>query len=337
MQTPDHRGQSLSDWLLALCLALALLWLAPRPALADDGPLTVSLADYRDRLDRAAAALTGLGTADALAQARAELEPVAAVTLPTGATVRVKPFLAADTSPEDARARLRVMRDQLAAAGHDDTAARLAALDKVLARPEFAVENFRTRALSRLRELWERLIPTGSSAQAPALDTIGRVLVWLIAIAGGVAIAFLLSYWLQGLLRSFVTDAEIRRRAAAGDETPLTASAARRRAADLAGAGNYRAAVRQLYNAVLLSLEERSLVRRDRSLTNRELLARLPAGGGVRESLAPVVDTFEAVWYGVREPDAGAFGRYREAVDAAGAAIEEAARPVAADEPGERR
>jgi hypothetical protein len=331
-----HRGRSLSGWLLALCLAL--LWLAARPAWADDGPLTVSLAEYRDRLDRAAAALAGLGTADALVQARAELAPVTAVTLPSGATVRIKPFLAADTSAADARGRLRLLRAQLAAAERDDAATRLAVLERVLARPEFAVETFWARALRRLRELLARLLPwrTPAPASAPALDTLGRVLVWLIALAGGVAIALLLGYWLQGLLRSFVADAEIRRRATAGDGAPLTAAAARRRAVELAGAGDYRAAVRQFYNAMLLTLVERGLVRRDRSLTNRELLARLPISS-VRETLTPVVDTFEAVWYGVRQPDAAAFGRYREAVDAVGAAIEESARPVTAAEGEERR
>jgi hypothetical protein len=151
-----------------------------------------------------------------------------------------------------------------------------------------------------------------------------------LTILGGLVAVIVLGLILQSLLGNFVSDREMRAREA-GEQ--VTAASARRQAHALAQAGSYREAVRQLYLATLLSLEDRGLLRADRSLTNRELLLSVSEGAGaqgsaVQGALQPVVDVFESVWYGQREPDAGTFGAYTQAVDAAAEAIDAAELPA---------
>jgi hypothetical protein len=62
--------------------------------------------------------------------------------------------------------------------------------------------------------------------------------------------------------------------------------------------GDARRAVRQLFLATLLLLEERGELPSDRALTNYELLRAVKERPSLATALAPVVDTFERVWYG---------------------------------------
>ena len=99
------------------------------------------------------------------------------------------------------------------------------------------------------------------------------------------------------------------------DDLPQTPAEARQRAAGSASAGDYRSAVRNLYLSALLTLEQHGLVPADRSLTNREVLARVGSTHPLRPHLQPVVETFDDVWYGVHEPDAGTYDAYTHSID----------------------
>jgi hypothetical protein len=305
---------------LAVTGLFALLLLAgPAVVAARQAGAPVTLADYRARLEQALDALERR-LPEALAMARAVLAPDGAgvaVRLPGGEVVIAQPLLPAAASEAEALGRLRLARAQLAAAERDDAAARLARLRAVLARHEFA-ELY--RAPSLWERLWEwlrawlpRLRPGAGGGMS---EVVAEGVAWAVATAGGLAVAVVLSYWLHGLLTGIVADAEARRRQAAGEAEPATAAAARRQALALAGAGNYRQAVRQLYLSALLHLEERGVVRADRSLTNREYLAQVRDDPATRAHLQPVVQTFDEVWYGLREPDDDTFRRYQREVDA---------------------
>ncbi len=63
-------------------------------------------------------------------------------------------------------------------------------------------------------------------------------------------------------------------------------------------------------------MEEHGLVTHDRSLTNREVLATLAPEHPLRPHMQPVVETFDAVWYGVQEPDDLTYRSYTQAIDA---------------------
>lgn len=304
---------------LAAAGLLALLLAGPAAVAARQAGAPVTLADYRARLEQALDALEGR-LPEALAAARAVLAPGGAgvaVRLPGGDIVIAQPLLPAAASEAEALGRLRLARAQLAAAERDDAAARLARLRAVLARREFA-------ELYRAPSLWERLwewlrawLPRPQPGAGGGMsEAAAEGVAWVVAAAGGLAVAVVLSYWLHGLLAGAIADAEARRRQAAGEAEPATAAAARRQALALAGAGNYRQAVRQLYLSALLHLEERGVVRADRSLTNREYLAQVRDDPVTRAHLQPVVQTFDEVWYGIHEPDGDTFRRYQREVDA---------------------
>ncbi len=76
--------------------------------------------------------------------------------------------------------------------------------------------------------------------------------------------------------------------------------------------------MRFLYLAALLRLDERDLLRYDRAMTNREYLEQTRDNPVLRARLAPVVDTFDRVWYGHVPLDATAFADYRAQVEALG-------------------
>jgi hypothetical protein len=74
--------------------------------------------------------------------------------------------------------------------------------------------------------------------------------------------------------------------------------------------------VRYLYLSALLWLDERDHLRYDRALTNREYLERVRNNPALRTRLAPVIETFDRVWYGHAALDAQAFAAYQEQIEA---------------------
>lgn len=251
--------------------------------------------------------------------ARRRLAPFTEVELRTGARVPVAPLLGAAHAADEpgaAQARLRTVADQLDAAQADQTAARLAALESVLAgaafqQQESLLDQLR-RWLANLFAQWGAA-PAGDAPPGPISEAVARVVGWIVAAGAAMLLLFVLVRWLQTLLRSFVGDVAARRGADHG--LPVTPAAARAAATRAAQGGDYRAAVRQLYLAALLTLQERRVVMRDPSLTNREVLARLPAAHPAHAPLQAVVEVFDDVWYGVHEPDRATFEQYRVAVD----------------------
>ncbi|MEX1018960.1 MAG: DUF4129 domain-containing protein, partial [Litorilinea sp.] len=246
----------------------------------------------------------------------------ASLLTPAGAEADSPPL-----EPAQVVARLTLLRDQLAAAtgnnitnnSGDNTVARLAVLEEVFARPVFTEQ---TSLLDRVRLWIEELIrawfpdwqmPTGPGIPPQLATLVG----WLVVGGGALALIVLASYWLQGLLANFMRGGVVAT-AADGADLPGSAAQARRQAQAAADAGDFRHAVRALYLAALLLLDEHHLLTFDRSHTNREVLARVPADSPIRPHLQPVVETFDAVWYGIRVPDAPTYARYAAEIDALG-------------------
>jgi hypothetical protein len=140
----------------------------------------------------------------------------------------------------------------------------------------------------------------------------GNTIAWAIGIVGLGLLLGIIVYMLRGLRRGMVADAHI-------DDDPeanLTAKSALDQAGGLARGGDYRTAVRYLYLSALLWLDERNLLRYDRALTNREYLDRVRENPTLRARMAPIVDTFDRVWYGHMPIDADNFAAYREQIEA---------------------
>jgi hypothetical protein len=302
-----------NGYAIAILLALLLALGGAAGARARDGR-TVSLDEYRAILERAAEGLaSSTRTVEDVAR---ELQGIAGVTLRSGETAAPWLLVEPDLNTAQALARLETVAAQLAASAADDSAARLALLDGIFARREFTqAESLIERLWRHFRQWLDSLFPEQSGAGSAAVDGALTALGWAVTAAALALIVFLLSYWLQGILRGFVDETSLGTAGAGDGEMPATAAEARRQASALAQQGSYRLAVRQLYLSALLALEERRLVALDRSLTNRELLAGAAGNAPLQEQLAPVVETFDDVWYGIHEPDAAAFAGYEQAIE----------------------
>jgi hypothetical protein len=99
------------------------------------------------------------------------------------------------------------------------------------------------------------------------------------------------------------------------DSLPATSARALSNAQKHAEGGDYRSAMRQLYLATLLLLDERGALRFDRALTNRETLRALNASPRLAQALTPVVEVYDHVWYGYAQVSPSEFERYRAAIE----------------------
>jgi len=304
---------------------LILLGLGLLTASAQAAPPAIPVADYWQKLTGTHALgvrLEGATPDTARPQLSAEADSWAAVTrvaladgtvLPVDSSLLVARLRADPPAPE----LVADLTQAMAAAGRgwrvpSHTAADLAPLSSILAQSEFQWPVATPSWLDQLRDrLWAfiarllagllRALPAGAGFG------VGQVL----AVVAVLAVAGVLAFALLGLLRGFAAEARVAEEAGVGDEA-LTAEAASRRAQTLAEGGDNRAAVRYLYLAALLHLEEAGLLRYDRSLTNREYLRSLAAAGRpeLADRLRGVVEVFDRVWYGFERLDPAAYGDY---------------------------
>jgi hypothetical protein len=294
-----------------VALAMLTLWAPVGTLFAQptDGE-SVSLAEYREMVADARQILADTGD---LESAQEILAAVTLVKLPSGNEVPIIPLLDGAPDVESALGRLDVMLAELDAAGNDRTIERLNQLQQVLADLDLQRLTLWDRFLLWLQQLIDSLRGR-NRISGPSVRTVSTFTAWFIAASGAVLLLLVLSYWLQRLLGGFVTEAALRQRLQQGLDEPLTARSAQRRAADLAKKGSYREAVRQLYLAALLHLDEANVLQYTQDLTNHEMLEQLTSANPVRRQLEPVVDTFDRVWYGEREPDSQTFIRYQQDV-----------------------
>jgi len=295
--------------LIFLLLVLVLALAGPGAVRAEKGDGVITVAEFHALISNGAREIEAAGDADAQQQAirdlQAELDAVDGILLDSGDTIHpVTDFI--DPDDVDATlARLRLLDSQLTLAANDDTDARLAQLEETL----------QALKMEKLDEVTPRQATSKEpSSLLESLPAIGEVLKWAVMLAGGALLIYILGSWLSKLLGGFVADAELRRQEANGG-SPVTSRQAREMATDMARSGNYREAVRHLYLSALFKLEETGAVPRDRSKTNRELLAAVSGDGPLQQHLKPVVETFDRVWYGVREPDDTTFHHYEQEID----------------------
>jgi hypothetical protein len=173
-------------------------------------------------------------------------------------------------------------------------------LQAILDQPEFQYETAEPTRLQRWLEdlrlrFWQWLSEIFPSLSAGG--GLGEIANFLVTFLGIVALVVVLLYALRQLLGDFAADSAIVPDDLLGDEI-LTADTALNRAQQLSGEGDYRTAVRYLYLSALLLLEERGLLRYNRSLTNREYLRSLAHQPELATILRDVIEVFDQVWYG---------------------------------------
>jgi hypothetical protein len=211
-----------------------------------------------------------------------------AVTLENGTTINLadqawetlveQPSEVAAATLRDLAQRLREPQSTLP----DDSRQRL---EEVLARPEF--QDAQPTLLERFLRWLSELLPDASPDMRGLVDAaVGVFGVLVIGALIFFVVRIVRHNWREGeTLESF-------------GEIPIHATEAQAKATSAAGAGDFREAMRLLYLAALLHLDEVGLLRFDRALTNREVLATVVNRTPLHAALSPVVTQFDRVWYG---------------------------------------
>ncbi len=309
----------------ACLLALACAWLlAAIPAAAQilpAPPSPVSEDDYwqliRQAQDRVETLSPAAPDRAALNEMAGQLEAVTAVQLPGGETVPVdnsELIEALRQSPPD-RGAIETRLTALMEAHRDwvrtapDPAA-YGKLSEILARPEFQPQ---VAQPSLFEEWWQRFIDW--LARQLARFGLGDVHLpgfdWLVTAIGVLVLGSVILYFVRSLRANLAAEAALED---IMNGPKISSAAALEQAQQLAAQSDYRSAVRFLYLAAVLALDERGLLRFDRSLTNREVLWQASTDERLRGELAPVVQVFDRVWYGFLPITADQYHEYEQQV-----------------------
>jgi hypothetical protein len=133
----------------------------------------------------------------------------------------------------------------------------------------------------------------------------------VLLVAGIIVVMFVVGYFARGLRIQGAGTTETLE----PNQDPETSLHAEELATTSETIRDYRAAVRYLYLSSLLLLDERGLIRYDRTLTNREHLQQIADKPQLLELLHPVVGTFDRVWYGFAPLDERLYEEYRHNVE----------------------
>jgi hypothetical protein len=294
---------------MRLLLCLLLVCCLPGLAFAQDG-VTWDEAVFWARLRDTEAALRATPTAAALAALGEQWRDVRAVWLADGTALALDlDWLRAPLASGNAEALTRLRRHLLAllsspalnTAGQNQGAS-LSALDDVLRDPRFQYADVTPTPIATpaLPDL---------NLRVPAFGAGLSQLVLLLV--GGLALAAVVVYAVRALRVQPATQGA----AGALPDDPKTADGAADLAAAAAARHDYRSAMRYLYLASLLWLDERGVLRYDSSLTNREHLRQVRDRAYLHDLLRAIVNAFEDVWYGDLPVDDAAYARYVQQIE----------------------
>jgi hypothetical protein len=261
--------------------------------------------------------LTKTATEADVARIQQDLQRLDRVRLEDGRTLQTNTRqLAEELSPVDPSSVRRVSRqldaldDALRLSPRSRASPRvLAELDSVLRDPRFRQErSFWSIIRDWVQSLLLRLLSAtiGTSSFNPVVAWVfGALFLALLAVVG-----FLAG---RGALGRMVVDIV----AAGPANRPARSAEVRNRVDQEAAAGDYRSALRYLFLATMLSLQERGVLELRPGLTNHEYLSTLRAAVDTGRdttlrdipSLQRLVEEFDRTWYGHRPFGAADFAR----------------------------
>jgi hypothetical protein len=215
----------------------------------------------------------------------------------------------------DLTSQLNLLSNRVEAAAREHTVGARIEKEKllsILARDEFKPE---LREESRLykwsRKLWNdfiRLLEQLLTSQDGARPKPGRASLDVVRLLIAVGLAIALVAGTRFLVRRLRRrrskhkgdEAEQEVREILGEEIAADATAEEllARAAELARQGDYRAAIRRAFIALLFELEQRGKVRLDPSKTNHDYLNEVRTDSELLERVSSLTSVFERVWYG---------------------------------------
>lgn len=207
---------------------------------------------------------------------------------------------------ETAIARLTALQDALAQPLVATEANDLAALRAILSQPPFANSaNWYDDIVRAIQDFLSRLLSNTARGVFDARD--------ILIVLALIAVAVVLIYFVLALRRNFVAEQALPPPLAEHDaRTPTEAFDNAQR---FINAGDYRSAVRQLYLATLLILDQRGRIKYDPTLTNREYLRQAANDTRAATALQPIVETFDRTWYGFEPISPEEFNAFRRRVE----------------------
>lgn len=188
------------------------------------------------------------------------------------------------------------------------------ALKQVLSGPEFQKTQQPVDPIKAwLNNLWQQFWHWLFGLLPPATAGEFSLLRIAVIVVGVLVLAVVLWYAVRRISGGLVSENELDMLDGAGQEV-VTSETAFQRAQETSQIGDYRLAVRWLYLSSLLTLEERGLLRYDRSRTNREYLRSIGTSPELAGSLRDIIDVFDRVWYGFQPVDADTFEQFTRRV-----------------------
>ncbi len=318
---------------LFLVTALALLLLsAAMPALAssdraDIVPASLSVDEYWSLVDHSRQVVEGLKNLSAqeikigLDQLAVQWDAVTQVRMNDGQVVPVDNsyLLSALRADQPDLIRLESILSALQTAHKVYptkvfSTADLDSLKQILLLPEFQWKAQTNPINDWLQKQWDRFTAWLNRILGNRTITIGNGAWSPLAIIATLLLVLVLAYVFRSLFADLINEAKLNGDGERGDEL-LTSDVAFKRAQTLSQGGDYRSAVRYLYLSSLLLLDERGLLRYDRSKTNREYLRSVSGSPELSEPLQEVIEVFDNVWYGYHELDEDSFKHYSDRVE----------------------
>jgi hypothetical protein len=294
---------SLTKHIGAVIVIGALLWMTTIAA-AQDG--IISEADFWRRLELTDVLLKD-PSGETIAQVNDLWRDVDRVRLPDGTVIRVNVTWLQSNSDKGV-AYLEWVRNRVHAilAFHElrtgtdvHSADKLADLNDVLQQQRFRYEGSPSVKSQPSHE--------DSRATSGSAELMSPSLAQLLLIAVGLSVAIGLLVYLWRMLQVQPAAADLD-----ADAAPDASQAAEDRAEESKAANDYRMAIRQLYLASLLLLDEQGIIRYDAALTNREHLEQLREQPRLRELMVQAVTIFDRVWYGFAPADEALYRSFRE-------------------------
>ena len=187
-------------------------------------------------------------------------------------------------------------------------------LHEILSRPEYTWQEAAPNPVNDwLQKIWESIshwlndIFGNRSFNVPLNQN------WLTLVAS-LLLVTILYFVFRTLLIDFSKESSLNN--GGGDRSePITSEAAFEKAQMLSRGGDYRSAVRYLYLSALLIMDERGVLRYDRSKTNREYLRSVSESPELSEPLEDVIEVFDNVWYGYHPLEEDSFKQYSDRVE----------------------
>lgn len=319
-------------WLAAAAFILLALVL-PSPLLAQSGDGRMAEEAYWQLIATTlgqAQAQQSDGRVTALGDAAATFAAITTVTLSDGTVVPVDHTVLAEqlrATPPDWSAiigqfsTLLDERENWPGVRYDEDAAAQARADLAVILDDLNTEPVTDEELAEIeRQLrageWgaETAEPSVTPSRRPINLQIPNLFVTLLAVLGGLILLAVLAFAFRNLARDFAADADLPPEVEDADEN-LTAQTALARAQTFSRQQDYRTAVRYLYLSTLLILEEKGLLRYNRTRTNREYIRSVADKPEMARVLGDVVEVFDRVWYGYEEIDDTEYSSYQTQVE----------------------